>query len=65
MGKKFQVVLPVWMEDYLQSICNEYDLTISELLRLEISLAFICFVSHFFPEFGKYLDEILGDLGIH
>ena len=32
MGKKFQVVLPAWMEDYLQNICDEYDLTISELL---------------------------------
>jgi hypothetical protein len=61
MGKKFQVVLPVWMEDYLQSICHEYDLTISELLRLEISLAFICFVSHYFPE---YEGPSMKDLGI-
>ncbi len=61
MGKKFQVVLPMWMEDYLQSICSEYDLTISELLRLEISLAFICFVSHFFPE---YKGPTMQDLGI-
>jgi len=61
MGKKFQVVLPIWMEDYLQNICNEYDLTISELLRLEISLALICFVSHYFPE---YKGPSLQDLGI-
>ncbi len=61
MGKKFQVVLPVWMEDYLQNICDEYDLTISELLRLEISLAFICFVSHSYPE---YEGPTMQDLGI-
>jgi hypothetical protein len=61
MKKKFQVVLPMWMEDYLSDIANEYDLTISELLRLELSLAIICFVSHFFPE---YEGPSMQDLGI-
>lgn len=61
MSKKFQVVLPDWMEDYLQTMCKEYDLTISEALRLEISLGFICFVSHYFPE---YEGPGMRDLGI-
>jgi hypothetical protein len=61
MSKKFQVVLPDWMEEYLEAVAARYDLTISELLRLELSLAFICFVNHYFPE---YKGPTFGDLGI-
>ncbi len=61
MSKKFQVVLPDWMEEYLEAVAARYDLTISELLRLELSLAFICFVNHYFPE---YDGPTFGDLGI-
>lgn len=61
MSKKFQVVLPSWMEEYLETLAARYDLTISELLRLELSLAFICFVNHFFPE---YRGPTIEDLGI-
>lgn len=59
MSKKFQVVLPDWMEEYLEAVADRYDLTISELLRLELSLAFICFVNHFFPEYeGPSFDDL-------
>ena len=51
MSKKFQVVLPDWMEEYLEALSARYDLTISEILRLELSLAFICFVNHYYPEY--------------
>jgi hypothetical protein len=54
-------VLPDWMEEYLEVVAERYDLTISEILRLELSLAFICFVNHFFPE---YKGPSFGDLGI-
>jgi hypothetical protein len=60
MSKKFQVVLPDWMEEYLEALAARYDLTISELLRLELSLAFICFVNHFFPEYEGPTFEDLG-----
>lgn len=61
MGKKFQVVLPDWMENYLQMISKKYDLTISELLRLDLSLSFICFIKYFYPE---YKGIEIKDLGI-
>ena len=61
MSKKYQVVLPDWMEEYLEGIAARFDLTISETLRLELSLAFICFVSHYFPE---YDGPTFKDLGI-
>lgn len=61
MGKKFQVVLPDWMEEYLEAVASKYDLTISELLRLELSLAFISFVNHYYPE---YKGPSFDDLGI-
>jgi len=58
MGKKFQVVLPDWMEEYLETIADQFDLTISELLRLELSLGFIFFVDYFYPQFkAPGLDE--------
>lgn len=60
MSKKFQVVLPDWMEEYLKDLSARYDLTISEILRLELSLAFICFVNHFFPEYEGPSFEDLG-----
>jgi hypothetical protein len=60
MSKKFQVVLPDWMEEYLEALAARYDLTISELLRLELSLAFICFVNHFYPEYEGPTFEDLG-----
>ena len=60
MSKKFQVVLPDWMEEYLEGIASRYDFTISETLRLELSLAFICFVNHFFPEYDGPTFEDLG-----
>lgn len=61
MSKKFQVVLPDWMEEYLEALSKRFDLTISEIMRLELSLAFICFVNHYFPE---YDGPSFGDLGI-
>jgi len=61
MSKKFQVVLPDWMEEYLEAVAARYDLTISELLRLELSLAFISFVNHYYSE---YKGPTFGDLGI-
>jgi hypothetical protein len=61
MSKKFQVVLPDWMEEYLEAVAARFDLTISELLRLELSLAFISFVNHYYPE---YDGPTFGDLGI-
>lgn len=60
MSKKFQVVLPHWMGEYLEALAARYDLPISELLRLELSLAFICFVNHFFPEYDGPTFEDLG-----
>jgi len=60
MGKKFQVVLPDWMEEYLQTIANQLDLTVSELLRLELSLGFIFFIDSIFAQFKAPNLEIFG-----
>jgi hypothetical protein len=46
------------MEEYLETIASQFDLTISELLRLELSLGFIFFVDYFLPQFkAPSLDE--------
>jgi hypothetical protein len=50
MSKKFQGILPDWMEEYLQAVAARFDLKISDLFRLELSLVFIGFVIHYYPE---------------
>jgi hypothetical protein len=62
MLKKYQVLIPVWLEDYIKYLAERYDLSFSEIIRAEICYAILCHVSHFFPEFksGITPDDILG-----
>jgi len=53
MPKKYQVILPDWMADYLEQTAETYELTISEVLRLEISLGILSATQHFFPEYEQ------------
>jgi len=50
MKKKFQVVVPDWMEDYLNYLVDRYDLNISEVIRLEICFAILAMTEKLFPE---------------
>ena len=55
MLKKYQVLIPDWLEDYIKYLAEEYDLSFSEILRLEICFSIICTVTHFFPDFQSNL----------
>ena len=60
MPKKFQVVLPDWLEDYIQHLVERYELNFSEILRLEICIAILSLGKKLFPEFDPAvgLDDI-------
>jgi hypothetical protein len=49
--KKYQVLIPEWLEDYIKYLAERYDLSISEIIRAEICFAVIGQVSHFYPEY--------------
>lgn len=60
MPKKFQVVLPDWLEDYVQYLVERYDLNFSEILRLEICISILSLIRELYPEFkpGVSLEDI-------
>ncbi len=53
MPKKYQVILPDWMADYLEPTAETYELTISEVLRLEICFGILAATQQFFPEYEQ------------
>ena len=60
MPKKFQVILPDWMADYFEITAETYELTISEVLRLEICFGILSATQQLFPEYK--LKALLADL---
>ena len=60
MPKKYQVILPDWMVDYLEKTAETYELTISEVLRLEICFGILFATQQIFPEYE--LKTLLADL---
>jgi hypothetical protein len=62
MLKKYQVLFPDWLEEYIKYLANIYDLNFSEIIRAEVCYAILCHVSHFFPEYkpGISPEEVLG-----
>jgi len=48
---KFQVLLPDWLEDYVDFLAKKYDLPISEVIRMQISAAGLFMVTMLYPDF--------------
>lgn len=61
MLKKYQVLIPEWLEEYIIFLAEKYDLSFSEIIRSEVCFSIICTVTHFFPDFKSSLkpQEIL------
>lgn len=49
--KKYQVFIPEWLEDYMKRLANYYDMSISEILRIELCIAALCSVTSLYPEY--------------
>ena len=51
MLKRYQVLLPDWLGDYIKLLVDKYDLSFSEVIRVEICMAILSTVSGMFPEY--------------
>lgn len=49
--KKYQVFIPEWLDDYIKRVAENYDLSISEVLRLELCFGALCTVTSLYPEY--------------
>jgi len=59
--KRYQVLLPDWLEEYIKYLADKYDLSFSEVIRVEICIAIVGTISKLHPEykFGITPEEIL------
>ena len=51
MQKRYQVLIPEWLEDYIKLGVKKYGLSFSELLRLEICLSVISTMEALYPSY--------------
>ena len=61
MLKRYQVLLPDWLEEYIKFMVDQYDTSFSEALRIELCIAVLCMVPRLFPDYkaGTDVDEIV------
>ena len=61
MLKRYQVLLPEWLEENIKHIADEYDLSFSEIVRGEICFATLTALMYLYPEYkaGITTEEIL------
>ncbi len=65
MQKRYQVLIPDWLEEYIKWGVKKYGLSFSELIRLEICQAVIAYISHRYPEYksGFTMKDFLKIIG--
>jgi len=51
MLKRYQVLLPEWLEEYITYGVEKYDLNFSELIRLELCLSILALIPEIHPEY--------------
>lgn len=51
MLKRYQVLLPDWLEDYIKYLADKYDLSFSEVIRVEVCIAVISTISKLYPDY--------------
>jgi len=61
MLKRYQVLLPDWLEDYLKWGVDKYQVSFSEIIRLEVCFAVLATITELHPEYkpGIALRDIL------
>jgi hypothetical protein len=55
MLKRYQVLLPDWLEDYLKWGVKQYKLSFSEIIRLEICFSVLAMIEELHPEYKPNL----------
>ena len=51
MLKRYQVLLPDWLGEYVEHLVGKYDLSFSEIIRTEICCAVLAAMTHLYPEY--------------
>ncbi len=51
MQKRYQVLIPDWLEEYIKWGVKKYRLSFSQLIRLEICQAVLIYISERYPEY--------------
>jgi hypothetical protein len=61
MLKRYQVLLPDWLEDYLKWGVEQSNVSFSEIIRLEVCLGVLSTIEELHPEYkpGLALQDIL------
>lgn len=64
MLKRFQVLLPDWLEEYIHWKVKRYDLSFSELIRLEMCMCILARIKHLYPDYHFHItvEEALSSL---
>ncbi len=62
--KRYQVLIPDWLEEYIKWGVKKYGLSFSELIRLEICQAVIVYICERYPEYksGYTMKEFSRDV---
>ena len=56
MFKRYQVLLPDWLEDYIKVGVKSYGFSFSELIRLEVCLSILAQIPAIHPEYKPSLN---------
>ena len=51
MLKRYQVLLPAWLMDYIKHNVDKYDLSLSETIRAEICCSILAAAPSLYPEY--------------
>ena len=51
MLKRYQVLLQGCLEDYIKQLVKKYDLSFSEIIRVELCFSILSSVTKLYPEF--------------
>lgn len=51
MLKRYQVLLPDWMEDYIKFLVERHDVSFSEIIRAELCFSFLNTIIKLCPEY--------------
>lgn len=51
MLKRYQVLIPDWLEEYLKEVGKAYGISFSESIRAEVCIAIILSIQELFPDF--------------
>ena len=64
MLKRYQVLLPDWLDDYIEDLVDKYDMSFSEVIRVQICCWILHVVPNLYPDYkpGIKLEDIFNKI---